>query len=114
MATRRRIDMSDYAAIAALANGYMNRHVWSKDAIQSCNFEMYEKPNGPHCMGRAVNLAANDLGVPFGPVHEFLANKIRAEYPRFTLAGDDVDVIAEWNNHPEVTRADVDALLADA
>jgi hypothetical protein len=105
--------MADYTDVASLAADYMNRFGWSKDAVRSCSFEMDQKPNGPHCVGRAVNLAADALGLPFAPLHEFLASKIREEYPEFALAGSEVDVIAEWNNHPVITREDVNALLAE-
>jgi hypothetical protein len=105
--------MPDYTDVASLAADYMNRYGWSKDAVKSCSFEMDTKTAGPHCVGRAVNLAADELGLPFTPIHTFLAGKIRVKYPEYALAGDDVDVIAEWNNHPAVTREDVDALLAE-
>jgi hypothetical protein len=104
--------VQDMAAVASLTADYMNRCGWSKDAVRSCSFEMDEKPAGPHCLGRAANLAADRLGIPFGPVHEMIAREIRDRYPDFALAGSEVDVIAEWNNHPAVTRADVDAILA--
>lgn len=103
---------ADYTAIAALAAGYLDRCGWSKDAIRSCNFEM-DNVAGPHCVGRAVNLAADDLGMSFDPVHEFLAAKIRVRYPDYAAVDSNVDVIAEWNNHPAVTRVDVDALLVE-
>jgi hypothetical protein len=106
-------DTARYAAVASLATSLMDRYGWSKDAVRSCNFEMDAKPNGPHCVGRAANIAADQLGVSFDELHELLADRIRAGYPAFALAGSDVDVIAEWNNHPAVTRADVDALLAE-
>jgi hypothetical protein len=101
-----------YAAAAALAVSLMDEFGWSKDAIRSCNFEMDAKPDGPHCVGRAVNIATDRLGLPFEPTHTLLAEKIRAEYPYFASLDADVDVIAEWNNHPATTREDVDALLA--
>jgi hypothetical protein len=104
--------MPDYTAAAALAAKLMDEFGWSKDAVRSCNFEMDEKPDGPHCVGRAVNIATDRLGLPFEPAHTLLASRIRAEYPEFTAAGADVDVIAEWNNHPAVSRGDVDRLLA--
>lgn len=106
-------DTTDYAAVASLAASYMDRYGWSQDAVRTCGFEMDVKTSGPHCVGRAVNLAADELRLPFWPIHAFLASRIRARYPDFTLAGSDVDVIAEWNNHPAVTREDVNALLAE-
>jgi hypothetical protein len=112
----------NHAEIAQGALDILDRDGWCKFSLtyRSLFNAVPDFPrDGSHCIGGAVNLAmtGQDNWVLDSDFYGVLAGVIREQYPDHRLPeyapADVLDVwfIAEWNNNPGTTEADVRRVL---